>query len=213
MLLGALPFHAFFGLALMNTRTVLGDSYFRSLDLPWVSSLLTDQHVGGGIAWGGSEIPLVVVIISLLAQWSKGDEREARRTDRRADLDDDADLTAYNAMLARFAEQDGTRPAPRRENWQRRYRSTRCWSPGDSPPGSPDPTSCGSCPPGGTASSRWSGGSGVWAGSGSVAAVRPQQPERPALDGQLHTRRQRCRVSGLARWRCRCRSPACTPCP
>jgi cytochrome c oxidase assembly factor CtaG/putative copper export protein len=113
MLLGALPFHAFFGLALMNTRTVLGQSYFQSLGLPWVDSLLTDQHVGGGIAWGGSEIPLVVVIISLLAQWSRGDEREARRTDRRAELDDDADLTAYNAMLARFAEKDGTRPPQR----------------------------------------------------------------------------------------------------
>ncbi|WP_205843679.1 cytochrome c oxidase assembly protein [Nakamurella deserti] len=115
MLLGALPFHAFFGLALMNTRTVLGQSYFQSLGLPWVDSLLTDQHVGGGIAWGGSEIPLVVVIISLLAQWSKGDEREARRTDRRAELDEDSDLTAYNAMLARFAERDGNRPTPREE--------------------------------------------------------------------------------------------------
>ncbi len=118
MLLGALPFHAFFGLALMNSRTVLGQSYFQSLALPWVNSLLSDQHVGGGIAWGGSEIPLVVVIISLLAQWSKGDEREARRTDRRAELDDDADLTAYNAMLARYAEQDGAQPPrrPRRDD-------------------------------------------------------------------------------------------------
>ncbi len=113
LLLGALPFHAFFGLALMNTRTVLGQSYFQSLELPWVQSLLTDQHVGGGIAWGGAEIPLVVVIISLLAQWSRGDEKEARRTDRRADLDDDADLVAYNRMLGRLADQD--RPGPRRD--------------------------------------------------------------------------------------------------
>jgi cytochrome c oxidase assembly factor CtaG len=94
---------------------VLGQSYFQSLGLPWVGSLLSDQHVGGGIAWGGSEIPLVVVIISLLAQWSKGDEREARRTDRRAELDDDADLNAYNAMLARFAEKDGVRRPQRPE--------------------------------------------------------------------------------------------------
>jgi putative copper resistance protein D len=106
LLLGALPFHAFFGLALMNTRSVLGQSYYQSLDLPWVHNLLSDQHIGGAIAWGGAEIPLVVVIISLLAQWSKGDEREARRSDRRADLDDDADLTAYNAMLERLAHRD-----------------------------------------------------------------------------------------------------------
>lgn len=113
LLLGALPFHAFFGLALMNSRQVLGQSYFQSLGLPWVNSLLTDQHVGGGIAWGGAEIPLVVVIISLLAQWSKGDEKEARRADRHAALDDDADLTAYNAMLSRMADRDQRQAGPR----------------------------------------------------------------------------------------------------
>ena len=106
LLLGALPFHAFFGLALMNTHTVLGAPFYQSLGLPWVDSLLSDQHVGGAIAWGGAEIPLVLVIISLLAQWSKGDEREARRSDRKAALDDDADLTAYNAMLGRMAAHD-----------------------------------------------------------------------------------------------------------
>ncbi|MEP6980791.1 MAG: cytochrome c oxidase assembly protein, partial [Nakamurella sp.] len=113
LLLGALPFHAFFGLALMNSRQVLGQSYFQSLGLPWVNSLLTDQHVGGGIAWGGAEIPLVVVIISLLAQWSKSDEKEARRADRHAVLDDDADLSAYNAMLSRMADRDQRRAGPR----------------------------------------------------------------------------------------------------
>lgn len=117
LLLGALPFHAFFGLALMNGHHVLGSSYYQSLSLPWVDSLLSDQHTGGAIAWGGAEIPLVLVIIALLAQWSKGDEREARRTDRKAVLDNDADLNAYNAMLGRLASHEHLRPerpAPRR---------------------------------------------------------------------------------------------------
>jgi cytochrome c oxidase assembly factor CtaG len=106
LLLGALPFHAFFGLALMNSHSVLGSSYYQSLDLPWIDSLLFDQHAGGAIAWGGAEIPLVIVIISLLAQWSKGDEKEARRSDRKATLDNDAELVAYNAMLGRLASHD-----------------------------------------------------------------------------------------------------------
>ena len=38
--------------------------------------------------------------------WSKDDERTARRSDRAADRDDDAELKAYNAMLAAKAERD-----------------------------------------------------------------------------------------------------------
>jgi putative copper resistance protein D len=90
----------------MNSRTVIGQVYYGSLELPWVPNLLTDQHLGGGIAWGGAELPLVVVLIALLSQWSRRDEREARRSDRKAELDDDSDLGAYNAMLARLAERD-----------------------------------------------------------------------------------------------------------
>ncbi len=110
MLLGALPFHAFFGLALMNSRALLGSSYYQSLDLPWVGNLLTDQHLGGAIAWGGAEVPLLVVVIALLAQWAKADEREGRRSDRKANLNADDELTAYNDMLGKLAQRDSPRP-------------------------------------------------------------------------------------------------------
>jgi len=43
-------------------------------------------------------------------QWSRSDEREARRRDRKAERDDDAELRAYNAMLAEMAERDGSAP-------------------------------------------------------------------------------------------------------
>ena len=42
-------------------------------------------------------------MIVLLVQWSRQDERSARRDDRRADADGDADLVAYNAMLRHLA--------------------------------------------------------------------------------------------------------------
>jgi cytochrome c oxidase assembly factor CtaG/putative copper export protein len=102
----SLPLHAFFGVVLMGTRTVLGAAYYRSLGLPWHTDLLGDQRLGGGIAWAAGEVPLVIVMLALLVQWARSDKRTARRLDRAAELDDDADLTAYNAMLAELAHRD-----------------------------------------------------------------------------------------------------------
>jgi cytochrome c oxidase assembly factor CtaG len=106
----SLPLHAFFGIVLMGTQNVLGESFYRSLHLSWHTDLLGDQRLGGGIAWAAGEIPLVVVMIALLVQWTRSDQRTARRLDRAADRDDDAELTAYNAMLAELARRDASRP-------------------------------------------------------------------------------------------------------
>lgn len=103
LLLASMPFHAFFGIALMSSATVVGGDFYRQLALPFVPDLLADQRTGGGLAWASGEIPLIVVLVALLVQWARSDDREARRVDRRADADDGADLAAYNAMLARMS--------------------------------------------------------------------------------------------------------------
>jgi cytochrome c oxidase assembly factor CtaG/putative copper export protein len=103
IMFASVPFHAFFGVALMSSTVVIGGAFYRSLALPWAPDLLADQRLGGGLAWASGEVPLLLVIITLLVQWSRQDERTARRDDRRADADGDADLTAYNAMLRRLA--------------------------------------------------------------------------------------------------------------
>ncbi|MGC7101839.1 cytochrome c oxidase assembly protein [Amycolatopsis lurida] len=103
MLFAVMPFHAFFGVILMSTSTVIAGTYYRHLSLPWVGDLLTDQRLGGGIAWAAGELPVVIVLIALLRQWAAADQREAVRTDRRLDSGDDDRLTAYNAMLAELA--------------------------------------------------------------------------------------------------------------
>jgi len=105
----SLPLHAFFGVLLMGTQNVLGESFYRSLHLSWHTDLLGDQRLGGGIAWAAGEIPLVLVMIALLVQWTRSDRRTARRLDRAADRDDDAELAAYNAMLAELARRDASR--------------------------------------------------------------------------------------------------------
>lgn len=102
----SLPLHAFFGVVLMGTSRVLGESFYRSLGLGWHTDLLGDQRLGGGIAWAAGEVPLVIVLIALFVQWRRSDERTGRRLDRAADRDDDADLAAYNAMLAELARRD-----------------------------------------------------------------------------------------------------------
>ncbi|MGE2733097.1 cytochrome c oxidase assembly protein [Mycolicibacterium vaccae] len=102
----SLPFHAFFGVVLMGMQTVLGERFYRSLQLPWHTDLLADQRLGGGIAWAAGEAPLVIVLIALFIQWRRSDDRTARRLDRAADRDEDADLAAYNNMLAELARRD-----------------------------------------------------------------------------------------------------------
>jgi cytochrome c oxidase assembly factor CtaG/putative copper export protein len=104
----SLPLHAFFGVLLMGMRNVLGESFYRSLSLSWHTDLLGDQRLGGGIAWAAGEIPLVIVMIALLVQWSRSDQRAARRFDRAAERDDDAELAAYNAMLAELARRNAS---------------------------------------------------------------------------------------------------------
>lgn len=103
IVIAAMPFHAFFGLAMMSSHNLLGADFFQRLALPWVTDLMADQRLGGGIGWGFTEIPLVVVMLALMAQWARSDQRQSKREDRKAELDHDADLVAYNAMLARLA--------------------------------------------------------------------------------------------------------------
>ncbi|SDY18336.1 putative copper resistance protein D [Amycolatopsis xylanica] len=104
MMFAAMPFHAFFGVILMNMQTVIGESFYRSLKLPWVGDLLIEQRLGGGIAWAAGEIPVLLVLVALLVQWARADEREAKRKDRREEATGDQDLNAYNAMLKQLAD-------------------------------------------------------------------------------------------------------------
>ena len=105
----SVPFHAFFGVALMSSSSVIGGDFYRGLALPWVPDVLSDQQLGGSLAWAAGELPILLVVIVLLVQWSRQDERSARRDDRRADEHGNTDLDAYNAMLSRLAA--GNRPS------------------------------------------------------------------------------------------------------
>ena len=104
LLFATMAFHAFFGIALVSDETLLVPEWFGLLGRPWGPSALEDQHTGGAIAWGISELPMLAIAIALAMSWTRDDERTARRQDRAADRDGDAELAEYNAMLARLGK-------------------------------------------------------------------------------------------------------------
>jgi putative copper resistance protein D len=133
LLFVSMIFHAFFGLALMQSSSLLAAGWYESLSRPWGVAALVDQQTGAGIAWAFGEVPSLVIVLALLYQWIRSDEREAGRLDRAADraearaaaraatlpagtepeIDEDDALGAYNRRLAALAEADA-RTRPRR---------------------------------------------------------------------------------------------------
>ena len=115
LLLLSLVIHSFFALPMLMAGTAMAQEWYGLVQPPWLTDQLADTRLAGGIAWGFGEIPTLIVIIALSVQWSRSDAREAKRHDRKADRDGDAELKAYNAQLARMnarAEKDAdvTRP-------------------------------------------------------------------------------------------------------
>ncbi|MEV8566398.1 cytochrome c oxidase assembly protein [Streptomyces sp. NPDC051322] len=98
-LFAGMPFHAFFGIALMMATQPMVQAY-RHPPLSLGIDALSDQEAAGGIAWAFSEVPSVIVLIALVFQWYRSEQRVARRSDRAADRDGDKELAAYNAYLA-----------------------------------------------------------------------------------------------------------------
>ncbi|HEU0256485.1 MAG TPA: cytochrome c oxidase assembly protein [Microbacteriaceae bacterium] len=112
LVLAAMPFHAFFGVIVMTAKAPLAGLYFHYLDPVWLGNLMHDQQVAGAIAWSASEVPLLVVVILLVAQWTRQDARSAARAGvgieaSRADA-------AYDQMLVRLAERRAADPVAAR---------------------------------------------------------------------------------------------------
>jgi cytochrome c oxidase assembly factor CtaG/putative copper export protein len=104
LLFVTMPFHAFFGIALMNLGKPIASGWYTALHRPWGTSIVADQHTGGSIAWAFGEIPTFIVLIALVFQWYADDQRLARRLERQADRVEaaqaDGELSDYNAYLA-----------------------------------------------------------------------------------------------------------------
>ncbi|WP_446666816.1 cytochrome c oxidase assembly protein [Flexivirga sp. B27] len=100
ILLVAIAFHAFFGVAMMTGTTLLAPDLFTVLDLSWVPDPLVDQQRAGTVAWGAGEFPTLMLAMLIAMEWYRKDRAEGERAERQADRDGDAELTAYNEYLA-----------------------------------------------------------------------------------------------------------------
>jgi putative copper resistance protein D len=110
LLLVAMAVHAFFSVVLMMGTTPMAVEWYGIVRPPWITNPLLDTLQGGQVAWAVSEIPSLIVLLVISVQWSRSDEREATRNDRRADRDGDAELNAYNEQLAAMAARDKRMP-------------------------------------------------------------------------------------------------------
>jgi putative copper resistance protein D len=106
LLLATMAFHAFFGLAIMTNTGLFLPDWYGAMGRTWGATPLADQQAAGGIAWSVGEIPTVSLAILVAVLWSRSDTKEAKRRDRAADRDGDAELEAYNAMLSARAARD-----------------------------------------------------------------------------------------------------------
>lgn len=105
MVLASAGFHAFFAVGFMESARLIAGDYYSLLasEIAWLPETLADQRSAGAITWGFGEIPALIVLLALVVQWSRSDERESRRRDRK---ETDPELEQYNAYLAALAERD-----------------------------------------------------------------------------------------------------------
>jgi putative copper resistance protein D len=109
LLISIMPFHAIFAVGIMMAKTVIGESFYRSLDIGWVGDLLAVQNIAGQITWFTGEVPAFVAVVVLAAQWFRSDNAEAKAYDARVDsgiAEGDDEFAAYNEMLAELARRD-----------------------------------------------------------------------------------------------------------
>jgi cytochrome c oxidase assembly factor CtaG len=77
------PFHAFLGVAIMNSGRVLAPTLER-FQRDWGPTPLADQQVGGAILWGAGDLIAIGAVLGILVSWATYEEKVvAAREDRR----------------------------------------------------------------------------------------------------------------------------------
>jgi cytochrome c oxidase assembly factor CtaG len=80
-----LPFHAFLGISIMSSTTLIAESWYLAFNRSWPPSPLDDQYLASGILWASGDALALLMLIALFVQWYASSQREARREDRRLD--------------------------------------------------------------------------------------------------------------------------------
>jgi putative membrane protein len=76
------PFHAFLGVAILNSGRLLAPS-LASFGRDWGPAPLADQHAGGAILWGVGDLVALGAVLGILVSWANYEEKVvAAREDR-----------------------------------------------------------------------------------------------------------------------------------
>jgi len=92
-----MPVHILFGIMLINSQTILAESWYSDLNLPWIPDLLHAQQVSSAIALAAGEAMLFVVLLILGRRWHSS-SRQTRHYAHRATADEGAELRAEKAL-------------------------------------------------------------------------------------------------------------------
>jgi putative copper resistance protein D len=77
------PFHAFLGVAIMNSGRVLAPT-LETFQRTWGPTPLADQQTGGAILWGAGDLIAIGAVLGVLISWASYEEKVvAPREDRR----------------------------------------------------------------------------------------------------------------------------------
>jgi len=77
------PFHAFLGVAIMNSGRVLAPT-LESFQRTWGPTPLADQQTGGAILWGAGDLIALLAVLGILISWASYEEKVVNvREDRR----------------------------------------------------------------------------------------------------------------------------------
>jgi putative membrane protein len=85
LVMATVPFHAFLGVALLSSTTVLAADWYGGTGRTWGATALADQKTGAGILWAAGELFGLVLAGVVLARWMVHSDREGRRHDRLLD--------------------------------------------------------------------------------------------------------------------------------
>ena len=108
IVLVGISLHAFFALAIMQSSEPIGAAWYGQVQPPWITDLLHDTYAGGGVAWALGEVPSLILMGAVGVMWARSDTKLAKRQDRAADRDGDAELNAYNEQLRAINSRDAS---------------------------------------------------------------------------------------------------------
>lgn len=97
--------HAFFGVFLMTSTTLLVDSFAASTVALGIDPI-HDQGLAGGLAWSYGEAPTLLMLIFVMHRWFRDDTARDAAAARYADAHGDPELDAYNAHLDMLRQKD-----------------------------------------------------------------------------------------------------------